>query len=106
MGYPVQRKHQRFKISAPVIVEIENLDAAGKVIVASTRDVSQAGVFVVSSDHTPTAGIRVKVHVDLSRIGQMIEAHGTVLRAEDWGFAVQFDVECDSFKPPVENQLQ
>ena len=94
MSFSVKRKFQRFKITAPVIVELMPDETEEGTIVGSTRDVSAGGLYV-ASDEVATEGVRVRVHVDLSRVGELINTDGKVVRKDDWGFAIEFDVAHD-----------
>lgn len=92
MCYPAKRRWQRYKITAPVIVEVIPADAPKQeTVVGSTRDVSAGGIYVVS-DNATLEGARVRVHVDLSRVGELINADGKVVRKDEWGFAIEFDI--------------
>jgi hypothetical protein len=90
MDYSVKRKWQRFPASAQVRVQVLDNQAADRVILGASRDVSAAGVFILTTT-PPPIGTKVKVFTRLSTTGMILENFGEVVRNEPDGFAVRFD---------------
>lgn len=91
MAYSVQRRWPRFRVTVPAVVEfLETAGAAPTAVAGSTRDIGAGGVYVVSQEAV-VAGLRVRVSVDLGRLGRAFRSGGSVVRTEECGFAVQFD---------------
>jgi c-di-GMP-binding flagellar brake protein YcgR len=91
MDYAVQRRWKRKRISAPVIVMIKGAGQT-RTIVASTRDICDGGVYVVSA-RCPDCGTEVEVRIGTAREVSPLDVDGRVVRKDEWGFAVAFHHE-------------
>jgi multidrug efflux pump subunit AcrA (membrane-fusion protein) len=88
---PVQRRWPRFRVAVPAVVEFPGTtDARSAAVAGSTRDLSAGGVYVVSMEKI-VAGARVRASVLLGRLGRTFVTTGSIVRTEEYGFAVQFD---------------
>lgn len=91
MDYAVQRRWKRKRISAPVIVTIKGAGQT-RTIVASTRDISNGGVYVVSA-RCPECGTEVEIRIGPAHEANPLDTDGRVIRKDEWGFAVAFEQE-------------
>jgi len=85
-----RRKWQRFPAAAQVRVQVLDRDAPVSVVLGPVRDMSAAGVFVLSST-PPALHAKVRVYTRLPTTGMILENSGEVVRVEPEGFAVRFD---------------
>jgi hypothetical protein len=90
LDYSVKRKWQRFPASAQVRVQVLDDQVSDKIILGASRDVSAAGVFILTQN-PPPVGTKVKVFTRLATTGMILENCGEVVRLEADGFAVRFD---------------
>ena len=89
--FPAPRQWPRFRVTVPALVEVfENADLMAGAVAGSTRDIGAGGVYVVTQEPV-AAGARVRVSADLGRVGQAFRTAGSVVRCEEYGFAVAFD---------------
>ena len=85
------RQHRRYQLSAPVSFSWESREGAVGTGEGRTRDISVAGVFVLTAGLVPEGSL-VRMDVNLPPVnarGQRVHlrSQGRVLRAEDRGFA-------------------
>lgn len=101
-GYAVQRRWPRVRVTTPVVVQLGmGPRPTGPIITGSALDLCPGGVYVVSQEQVRT-GESLQVHVGSARGGDGWCAVGSVVRAEDTGFAVAFVGTLDGAKqiPP------
>ena len=97
MGHTAEdrRKFERFQISAPAMMEIEEQESA---VAIETRDISAGGAFFLSAEPL-TAGEKVKIEIvipnetitNLAGTQFQLKVEGTVIRCESNGIAVKFN---------------
>jgi PilZ domain-containing protein len=90
------RQHRRYRLVATVNFEWETGEGIVLKSAGQTRDISAAGVFIVTSELLPT-GTSVNLVVNLPSLqddssGAQLKTHGRVLRTDGKGFAVIADM--------------
>jgi len=91
------RQHKRYRLAALVSFEWESNGGTFHRGDGYTRDISPAGVFVVTSQPLPV-GIALRLEVDLPSLqtegsGPRLRTNAHVIRAERGGFAAIADTE-------------
>ena len=91
MDYLYPRRYPRFRSTDPAVIEVlDRPESVGEFVAGSTRDIGAGGVFVVSEEGM-VPGLRVRLSVNLERLGRAIKTLGSVIRCEPGGFAIEFD---------------
>jgi hypothetical protein len=90
------RQNKRYRLRAFVTFSWEQTDSGTMRGEGYTRDISPAGVFVLTRDRLPSS-TAVKVEVTLpslneKRSGASLRTQGRVVRSEESGFAVAADM--------------
>ena len=90
------RQNKRYRLRASVAFSWANTDGNTMRGEGYTRDISPAGVFVLTSDRLPSS-TAVKLEVTLpslseKRSGASLRTQGRVVRSEEIGFAVAADM--------------
>ena len=90
------RQNKRYRLRASVAFSWANTDGKTMRGEGYTRDISPAGVYVLTSDRLPLS-TAVKLEVTLpslneKRNGASLRTQGRVVRSEEMGFAVAADI--------------
>lgn len=90
------RQNKRYRLKASVVFSWANTDGNTMRGEGYTRDISPAGVYVLTSDRLPSS-TAVKLEVTLpslneKRNGASLRTQGRVVRSEEIGFAVAADI--------------
>ena len=95
-------KRTRNRIDTQGVIEVRVLtDIAFPTILRGvSRDISAAGVFVLC-DEQPPMGTKVRTKLTLPTTGMTLNNHGTIVRLEPEGFAIQFYEVLPSEKNPA-----
>ena len=96
-----RRRHPRVAIPMLVQYRIENVP---EVLTDYTADISESGALLYT-DKVTEPGARVFVHIT-TRIGEFLEAEGTVVRTFDGKLAIDLDKASDNVKASLSNAVQ
>jgi PilZ domain-containing protein len=91
-----QRQNRRYRLKASITFSWEHMDGSKVRGQGYTRDISPAGVFVLTSDRLPS-GTPMKLEVILpslneKRSGASLRTQGRVVRSEESGFPAAADM--------------
>lgn len=98
-----RRRHKRFPLALPVVLEWTSVDQANMIGTGVTRDISTNGVFVVSECAVPlNAWVNIRLSLP-SRSGpaRRMKMYGQVLRTSEVGFAVSSKKQLVRERPRV-----
>jgi hypothetical protein len=90
------RQNRRYRLVATVNFEWESADGLSHQAAGRTRDISSAGVFIISQELLPI-GVAVDLVVNLPSLqddgsGAQMKTQGHVVRTDPSGFAVIADI--------------
>ena len=96
-GYEERRKHERYDLVLPCLLNIIQDDVVSNVVEIKTRNISAGGVFldfVRNKGHFERAKVDILISPDIiksnSACGTFISANGKIVRSEKNGTALLF----------------
>ena len=95
-----EHPHAREFARSSVRFEVDVIAGDSGIETARTRDVSMKGIFVITPHRVPVgAPCRIRIRIGDPAEPTWVEADGAVVRADDEGFAVEFEeMDASSFE--------